>query len=356
MKSIPENAISLMAATYREVFPEVNRQLNKWENLARSIPDPELRRQALASIESKRFHCQGGAVFALLAGERYQMAIRFIVAYQTISDYLDNLCDRSTSLDAADFHLLHEAMHDALSPGEKIKNYYALRKEQDDGNYLGQLVQTCQQVLEHISEYKQFQEQLLNLEGLYRDLQVHKHVKLEERVLRLKRWYQKHKHANTGLQWQEFAAASGSTLGIFCIVSYSLKHVVTEDFAKKIVDAYFPYVQGLHILLDYYIDQQEDKQEGDLNFCSYYASQEEMHERFHFFAEQADKRIEALPDTRFHLLVRRGLIGLYLSDPKVKDMPDETNLKQSLLYKSGVASRFFHWNAKTYYCLKRKQE
>ena len=32
---------------------------------------------------------------ALLANEKYKEAIRFTVAYQTISDYLDNLCDRT---------------------------------------------------------------------------------------------------------------------------------------------------------------------------------------------------------------------------------------------------------------------
>ena len=42
-------------------------------------------------------------------------SIKFIVAYQTISDYLDNLCDRSSSLDPQDFAALHESMGDALS-------------------------------------------------------------------------------------------------------------------------------------------------------------------------------------------------------------------------------------------------
>lgn len=59
----------------------------------------ELHNQAIASIEHKTFHCEGGGILALLANEHREDCIRFIVAYQTISDYLDNLCDRSTSLD-----------------------------------------------------------------------------------------------------------------------------------------------------------------------------------------------------------------------------------------------------------------
>ena len=82
------------------VRPDVRRHLQEWKTRAEKIPDPELRRQALMSIETKDFHCEGGAVYALLAGDHYDEAIRFIVAYQTISDYLDNLCDRSTSLES----------------------------------------------------------------------------------------------------------------------------------------------------------------------------------------------------------------------------------------------------------------
>ncbi|MDY0393130.1 tetraprenyl-beta-curcumene synthase family protein [Virgibacillus halophilus] len=331
MKKVPGNAVTLMVKTYVRIFPEVSKQLAYWKNRALEIPDGELRNQALASLETKRFHCQGGAVYALIAGERYKEAIQFIVAYQTISDYLDNLCDRSTSLDAQDFQLLHEAMRDALSPENPVKNYYEKRKEHEDGGYLAELVKTCQAILTHIPEYSQFQHQLLWLEGLYADLQVHKHVRVVERVPRLKQWYEQHEDIAKYLQWQEFSAAAGSTLGIFCVVSYSLGYYVTAAFATDIVRSYFPYMQGLHILLDYYIDQQEDDMEGDLNFCSFYKNSSEMNERLQFFADMADRYLGKLPDTEFHLLVRKGLVGLYLGDPKARMIPDQTGLKKESL-------------------------
>lgn len=103
----------------------------------------------------KKFHCQGGAVFALLAGEMCEKAVRFIIAYQTISDYLDNLCDRSTSFDLKDFRMLHEAMKDALRPGVGLRNYYTYCEEQADGGYLEALVRTCQSALANIENYEQ---------------------------------------------------------------------------------------------------------------------------------------------------------------------------------------------------------
>ena len=50
-----------------------------------------------------------------------------------------------------------------------------------------------------------------------------------------------------------------------------------KNDAEQIRNGYFPYIQGLHILLDYLIDQEEDKVGGDLNFCFYYENEK------HFF-------------------------------------------------------------------------
>src|SRR5690625_1058699 len=215
---VPSSALTLMSAVYLKIFPAVNRELDFWTNRAKQIPDDELRAQALGSIAAKRFHCQGGAVYALLAGYRWREAIRFIVAYQTISDYLDNLCDRSTSLNPDDFRLLHQSMVDALTPTNPIQHYYALRAEQDDGGYLADLVRTCQSVLRKLDQYSLIQKHIHPLEKLYEDLQVHKHVTESERVERLKNWFGSEGEPYPSLSWYEFSAAAGSTLGIFCLV------------------------------------------------------------------------------------------------------------------------------------------
>jgi len=351
---VPSSALTLMSAVYLKIFPAVNRELDFWTNRAKQIPDDELRAQALGSIAAKRFHCQGGAVYALLAGERWRETIRFIVAYQTISDYLDNLCDRSTSLDPKDFHLLHQSMVDALTPESTATNYYKLRKEQQDGGYLADLVYTCQQTLRQVESYPVIKCELLELQALYRDLQVHKHVKVAERTPRLTHWHQGHQKNWPSLRWYEFSAAAGSTLGIFCIVAYAFGEKMTANLGREISKGYFPYMQGLHILLDYYIDQREDKEEGDLNFCFYYPDQQVMKNRFIYFVEQTNNHIQDLPDPKFHEMIQQGLVGLYLGDPKVKSLAGGRRMTNKLLRKSGFKAKFFHWNTKVYNKIKEK--
>ncbi|QPA30430.1 tetraprenyl-beta-curcumene synthase family protein [Thermaerobacillus caldiproteolyticus] len=345
---IPTHPVSLMKKVYRDVFPSVHRELAYWKQKADSIPDPELRKQALASIQTKTFHCEGGAILALLAEANMEACIRFIVAYQTISDYLDNLCDRSTSLDPLDFRALHESMPDALSIDADVSNYYRHRNEQDDGGYLHELVRTCQGVLKQVKHYEKIVPFLQELAGYYCDLQVHKHVRIDERVPRLEQWFKQYKNELPPMEWYEFSACSGSTLGIFCLVAYAFTETFNEEMARQVRNGYFPYIQGLHILLDYFIDQEEDRLGGDLNFCFYYPNQSMLIERLCHFIEEADRHVGKLPHGSFHRLIHRGLLGLYLSDEKVKKQKEIERLAKQLVQYGGMVSRFFYWNGKAY--------
>jgi tetraprenyl-beta-curcumene synthase len=345
--------ISLMSRVYRKIFPAVHHELAYWRGRANQIPNPELRKQALASIGSKAFHCEGGAILALMANEHYKKAVKFIVAYQTISDYLDNLCDRSTSLDPNDFRTLHQSMKDALSKNALSGNYYRLREDQDDGNYLNDLVETCRSFFQELAHYDVIKDYLEELCQYYCDLQVHKHVISDERVPRLKEWFQGFQDSLPKMEWYEFSACSGSTLGIFCLISYAMREDFQEKDATHIRNGYFPYIQGLHILLDYFIDQEEDRIGGDLNFCFYYENQEKLFKRLKHFVIEADRYTEELPHKKFHQLINRGLLGVYLSDEKVRKQKNVRKLAKEIIKTGGGISYFFYINGLTYRALQR---
>lgn len=348
MLTVPEHPFGLMAKVYRDIFPLVHQELDIWKQKSESIHNSELKAQATASIRDKTFHCEGGGILALLSGSQKQKCVEFIIAYQTISDYLDNLCDRSTSLDPQDFRMLHASMQDALTVGAELQNYYQFREEQDDSGYLHELVKTCQSVLGSIEHYDMIKPYLLELCGYYCDLQVHKHVIEHERVPRLEKWFTQYESELPEMEWYEFSACAGSTLGIFCLVAYSFQPDFTESTAKKIRDSYFPYIQGLHILLDYLIDQEEDLLEGDLNFCSYYQSHEEMMGRLEHFIHKADEHLQGIPHENFHRLINRGLLGVYLSDDKVAGQKEMGRLAKKLIKASGKTSLFFYINGRAY--------
>ncbi|MBO0960307.1 tetraprenyl-beta-curcumene synthase family protein [Neobacillus sp. MM2021_6] len=340
--------ITLMSRVYRKILPAVHQELAYWRSRAEKIPNLELRNQALASIEHKTFHCEGGAILALTAGVDYKKAVKFIVAYQTISDYLDNLCDRSTSLDPDDFAALHKSMTDALVLHADQRNYYRLRTDQDDAGYLQDLSETCRSVLREIKHYPLIKDYLLELCQYYCDLQIHKHVAKEQRVPRLEKWFHHYQEELPEMEWYEFSACSGSTLGIFCLISYAMRDDFRASDADNIRKGYFPYIQGLHILLDYFIDQEEDIAGGDLNFCSFYKSEETLFQRLKHFLTEADKHTEFLPHKNFHQLINRGLLGIYLSDGKVRKQKNVRRLARGIIKSGGWISYFFYFNGLAY--------
>lgn len=301
----------------REVIPHVDRVMERWQDMAAEIPDPPLREQALASIGSKLFHAEGGNVFAAAAPEVADQLVPLIVALQTISDYLDNLGDRTGSLDELDFRALHQAMLDAVSSTPVSHDYYAHHSHRNDGGYLMALVRECQRIVSDLPDYALVEPIVRRHVERYCDLQVYKHLPWAEREARLVQWHAGHPDRHEALQWWEFAAACGSTLGMFALFLEAARGT-TPQRVEQIDQVYFPWICGVHILLDYLIDQEEDQREGDLNFVSYYPSTQDALKGMQVLVRRGCREVRTLSDASFHKAVLEGLLGLYLTDRKVR--------------------------------------
>lgn len=324
------------------VLPQVSRELGRWREMATRCPDPLLRQMALSSLEAKGFHCQGGSVFAARAGRYRHELVRAIVALQTISDYLDNLCDRAGVEDGESFERLHHAFLDALFPGVPPGDYYALYPYREDGGYLGALVRACQEALARLPGYGPLQERASFLARLYCCLQVKKHIPWPRRVKSLITWLSPLlKSLPEKLYWWELAAATGSTLGIFALFSLATRESCQEE-VEQVMASYFPWICGLHILLDYFIDQQEDAEGGDLNFVAYYRDEQQAVARLQYFVSRSLELAAQLPDPVFHQTVVQGLLAMYLSDPKVKKQ-GLGNTRRMLLESGGLASGHLYY-------------
>ncbi|HZJ85388.1 MAG TPA: tetraprenyl-beta-curcumene synthase family protein [Syntrophomonadaceae bacterium] len=308
---------SILAFYIFRVLPQVNKKLNYWRKVAQKIEDRDLRKQALASLDKKAFHCQGGSVYAVNSYASANL-IDLIVAYQTICDYLDNLCDRAGVTDERSFITLHQALLDALTPDYTYHNYYEHYVFIQDDIYLYKLVDFCKSAIRKLPSYHVIYDEVMQLAHLYIDLQVKKHLDWSQREEILMEWAEEKGRDFPFIRWQEYAAATGSTLAIFALFRLATELEVTDREVQTIVYAYFPWICGLHILLDYFIDQGEDRIGGDLNFTFYYADSAEMEARLKLFSQTAFTYAQNLPHNIFHQTVVQGLLAMYLSDAKVK--------------------------------------
>lgn len=337
--------------TNRHVLPEVYRQLNGWKQKALMIPDEELRKQALASMRDKAFHCEGGAIYVTAAFSQRSVLVPLIVAFQTISDYLDNLCDRSTSLDADDFRCLHESMLDAVSLKRPLHDYYKFRRENgepfQDGGYLQDLVSACRTQIALLPGYQAVENLISEWVGLYCDLQVYKHIRPNQRETRLIGWWEDYQSLYPELRWNEFAAAAGSTLGVFALFVAATQPSVPQSDMELYKQAYFPWISAAHILLDYLIDLEEDRIGGDLNFIAYYQDPHDSLKRLQWVMQRAREAAGRLANVSpIHLIAVDGLLGLYLSDGKVSRQPDVKHVAKSLLHRASIRSKLFYFYSK----------
>jgi len=301
------------------VFPAVDRELDTWTTRARSAQF-EICEQAVASISRKRFHCLGGSVYSLWPQGQPKFRaglLRLIVAFQTISDYLDNLCDRTGVLDESLFRRLHTSMLAALDHGVEASGFYEGYPWKNDGGYLQGLVLACRRETAALPHFPLVRDRAVDLTQLYIDLQVHKHTYGLERKRRLSTWHLENLSSAPETFWWEFAAAAGSTLGVFALFATASQPRIRAGEVDALLDAYFPYITGLHILLDYFIDQDEDAAWRDLNLVSYYPGQDQRRRRMQAIVRAAFEWSRTLPDPGFHQAIVLGLLAMYLTDPKV---------------------------------------
>ena len=211
------------------------------------------------------FHCQGGAVFAIAARGHEKAVLRIIVAYQTLCDYLDNLCDRAGSTDGEAFRHLHNSLLTALTPGSACEDYYLFYPHKQDGGYINKLVAECQTQIETLSNYRRVQERLWELANWYIELQVRKHLHPEIREEQLIGWAKELCSRYPGVRWQEIAAAAGSTLALFALLGWpAVKNWTMPSYSGPgrltFLDLRPAHPAGLFV-----IDREEDRQGGDLN-------------------------------------------------------------------------------------------
>jgi tetraprenyl-beta-curcumene synthase len=296
------------------VVPRASGELRRLRGRARRIPDRDIAREAQASLRRKAFHVHGACVFATFLPQKAAGAfIKLAASFETAVDYLDNLCDRLGNADETDFRALHESLIDAVTPGAPLRPYFRQRPGADSG-YLDSLVRTSQDGFGSLPGYAVVSSAIRDVTARYCELQALKHLAPGVRERRCAAAFA---DVAPDLGWWEGAAASGSTMATFAL-AYSAAEPLKHALTRRIFDAYFPYFTALHILLDYFVDQQEDRDHAELNFVAAYPGQDAARDGMTRIARTAYERAASLEDAEVHLFALRAMCGYYCTRPAVR--------------------------------------
>lgn len=331
------------------VFPRVCVHIARWRRRARLVPDPQLRRLVRASL-AKRSNIEGAAAFAAFAARtRRGRAVQASCAFQAAYNLLDILGEQRCADPIADGRLLHEGLLYALNPPSCAphtgareaapRDWYALHPLREDGGYLQSLLDECRAALGGLPGYpavagavRVAAERIVAFQSYNLSEAQGDHAELE-------RWARQATPPGSGLRWWETAAAAGSSLGVHVLIA-RCTHAPPppESEIQALGEAYFPWIEALHSLLDNVVDSHEDAAAGHRSLLAYYDSPGQAAERLAWLMRRATEAAAGLPRGAEHLTILAGMVASYVSAPQAR-RPQAQPIAGAVLASAGPLTR-----------------
>ncbi len=307
--------VAAASCYWLHIVPLARNELRTLRAQAAEIPDPVLRRLALESFRRDWVSLEGAAAFAAFASSECRPeVVRLLIALQSIYQYVDAVMEQPCAEPAANARQLHSALVLALSPDSPQIDYYAHSTRRRDGGYLAGLVRRVRAMLAALPSYEivaspvraharriVFYQSYVNLAG-------------SESYAALACWGELQQPQDDGRRWWELAAAAGSSLTALALLSAAADRTLSRERVQAIESLYWPWLGGLHTLLDSLIDREEDAAHAQHNLLAHYASEQEMASRLERLTLDARARADSVGVE--HTLILAGMVGLYLSDSR----------------------------------------
>jgi tetraprenyl-beta-curcumene synthase len=299
----------------------VRSEMRHWRALAAQIPDPVLRADALGSLADKRYYVDGAALFWILPSRRVDELLGLLVAFQTISNYLDYASERGADHRGASAGSLMLALVDAVDIDEPLHDYYADHPWTDDGGYLRALVLRCRRACITLPRYEEARP-LLNREarrGYALEL-CHDPNPLR-RDEGLQKFAAREFGAVADAAWFELACAPTSLLSVIVLLALAADEASTDDDLRAALDVYNPWVGALSLALDSYIDQADDAETGDWSAIAYHPNSQVAQQRIATLIDRALREAATLRHGQRHVVIIAAMIAMYLTSDSATSGP-----------------------------------
>jgi tetraprenyl-beta-curcumene synthase len=310
------DTVAMLASLYRywlRILPVARREIRRWKARAGAIPDVTLRTYALDTLRTEAMNAEAAAVFATLVPRRHRAdAIRLLVAFQVMYDYLDTVGEEEVCDPLRHGFQLHRALSSALDPAAPPVDYYRYRAACDDGGYLDNLVAACRGHLAALPTLDAVLPVARRAARRCGDGQSYTHAAIRDGPGRLAAWATRQERS-TGFLWWELAAGAISSVGLYALLAAAADPRTTTAQAELIDAAYFPPICALSALLDSLIDRARDVESRDHNTFRHYPTAELATERLTVIAGRADEAVGHLRYGRRHVAILAGVVGYYLS-------------------------------------------
>jgi len=305
--------VAVAARELSWVIPNVAREVRRWHAVALEAQDPALRADATMTLERERLNTEGAALFAVLPCRREPRLLRVLAAYQITLDYLDTISERPSDDPLGNGSQLHRGLTEAVDPGGPISDHYRLHPQRDDGGYLRELIETCRAGCVTLPAFGLVRARVARSAHLG-TVQVPNHDPCPaRRIAGLRAWVERELPGRPELHWFEWTAAASSSLWTLALLALAADPHLREDDVVEAEAVYFPWICAASTLLDAFVDQRSDREEGNHSYVEHYDSPAEMVERLCEIVYRSVDGARRLRGGERHALIAAGMVSMYLS-------------------------------------------
>ncbi len=348
-------SLALAGAVGREMtfgLPHTARAMRAWRARAERIPNPELRADALHSLDNKRGYADGAALFTILTRRRHHGLLTVLTSWETIVDYLDNVSERCPTYENG--QQLHTSLVDALDLARPAAgDYYRDHPWKDDGGYLDALVESCRSGCRSLPSYGALRPHLVRSARRRRVLGLNHEEDPERRDDGLRGWAAE-EYPDHELPWWELTGAASATLHTHALLALAAEPGV--DAAEiAAVDAAYLHIDLCTTLLDSYVDWHTDREAGAHCYLDHYETEEAAVERMCTSAARAVELALGAPRGLHHHVITASMIALYLSAPAA-NTPAQRPTTDAIAASSGPLARLLIPALRTWRSAYRQRE
>jgi tetraprenyl-beta-curcumene synthase len=303
---------ALAAAACRELLwglRAVRREHQRWLARASSIPDPQLRRHAIAALHDKRPLLDGAALFWIIPDRRRIGLLRLLVAFQILANYHDHASERGgdcRSDPASTMDHFTQVLDLRQTP-----THYRPRRDHADGGYLNALVATCREECRRLPGYSIARPQLVLAAERARTLDL-EHADAPGRQQGLRTFATDALGSHATLSWFELAAGASSLLTAIVSLALAARDDVSPADLADATEAY-TLVATVSALLDNFVDYGDDVASGVHNYLSYYANADEAAGRLAELVALTMNAVGRLPNPGRHRVIVGAMVAMYLT-------------------------------------------
>jgi tetraprenyl-beta-curcumene synthase len=325
----PRQVWALLAAASRQLFwglRAASLEMGTWRIRALEIPDAPIREDALTSIDSKRGHADGAALFWILPRRRDLNLLRLLVRYQMIWDFLDCVNERAAAEGTANGRQLHLALVEALDPGAPMSDYYRYHPWRDDGGYLRTLVESCRKSCAALPSYGCVRTQVVREARRAQVLALNHDTNPVDRDAALQEWAAREFSPAHPLSWFELSSAASASLTVLAFLALASQPACTDADVQRTYAAYCPWISGAATMLDSFVDEAEDEASGDHRYVAHYATRAAAKDRVGDLVARSAAEARRLRNGHRHGVIAACMIAMYLSKDSARtpDMRDGT--------------------------------